>query len=72
MICEAKLIDGLSDAQMRELFDAARDAAYEAITREAQALGRAADSAAAENRADLRGAKSPARNFNIAASGSGI
>jgi hypothetical protein len=54
IIWEARLIDGLTDAQVRGLFDAARDTAYEAITREAQALGRAADSAEAENRADLR------------------
>jgi hypothetical protein len=54
VICEAKLVDGLTDAQVRELFDAARDAAYEAITRETQALRRAAESAETETRADLR------------------
>jgi hypothetical protein len=54
VICEAKLVDGLTDAQVRGLFDAARDAAYEAITREAQVLHRAAESAEPETRADLR------------------
>jgi hypothetical protein len=38
MLCEARLIDGLSDAQMRALFDAARDADYEAITGEVRSL----------------------------------
>src|SRR6516162_3360456 len=31
MVCEARLIDGLSDAQARALFDTARDEDYEAI-----------------------------------------
>src|ERR1700754_4489632 len=34
MLCEARLIDGLSDAQVRVLFDSARDADYEAIASE--------------------------------------
>lgn len=34
MVCEARLIDGLSDAQTRALFDAARDEDYEAISKE--------------------------------------
>ena len=38
MVCEARLIDGLSDAQARALFDAARDADYEAVAKEARAL----------------------------------
>jgi Spy/CpxP family protein refolding chaperone len=38
MVCEARLIDGLSDAQVRALFDAARDEDYEEITNEARAL----------------------------------
>lgn len=38
MICEARLIDGLSDAQARALFDAARDEDYEAISKEARSL----------------------------------
>src|SRR5712675_3401141 len=38
MLCEARLIDGISDAQVRALFDAARDADYEAIAGEVRAL----------------------------------
>jgi hypothetical protein len=38
VLCEARLIDGLSDAQARALFDAARDEDYEAIAKEARAL----------------------------------
>lgn len=38
MICEAQLVDGLSDAQVRQLFDQARDADYEAVLDEARTL----------------------------------
>jgi hypothetical protein len=37
-LCEARFVDGLSDQQVRGLFDAARDADYEAIRKEAGAL----------------------------------
>jgi hypothetical protein len=37
-LCEARFVDGLSDQQVRALFDAARDADYEAIRKEAGAL----------------------------------
>jgi hypothetical protein len=37
-ICEARFVDGLSDEQVRGMFDTARDADYEAIAREAGAL----------------------------------
>ena len=37
-LCEARFVDGLSDQQVRALFDAARDADYEAIRKEASAL----------------------------------
>jgi hypothetical protein len=37
-LCEARFIDGLSDQQIRTLFDAARDADYDAIVSEAGAL----------------------------------
>lgn len=50
MVCEARLIDGLSDAQARALFDAARDEAYDAISTEARA--RAASLEAADNADD--------------------
>jgi hypothetical protein len=38
LLCEARFVEGLSDRQMRALFDAARDADYEAIRKEAVAL----------------------------------
>jgi hypothetical protein len=37
-LCEARFVDGLSDQQVRALFDAARDADYVAIAREADVL----------------------------------
>jgi hypothetical protein len=37
-LCEARFVDGLSDQQVRALFDAARDADYQAIVKEAGAL----------------------------------
>ncbi len=44
MVCEAALVDGLSDADMRTLFDAARDEDYARIAGEARELaGRLAE-----------------------------
>jgi hypothetical protein len=37
-VCEARLIDGLSDEEVRALFDRARDADYAALAKEAQGL----------------------------------
>ena len=37
IVCEARLIDGLSDEEVRALFDRARDADYEEVAREAGA-----------------------------------
>jgi hypothetical protein len=37
-VCEARFVDGLSDQQLRALFDAARDADYQAIVKEAGTL----------------------------------
>jgi len=39
-VCEARLIDGLSDEEVRALFDRARDADYAELTKEAQALAK--------------------------------
>src|SRR5215475_2025224 len=36
-VCEARLIDGLSDEEVRTLFDQARDADYMEVTKEARA-----------------------------------
>jgi hypothetical protein len=41
MICEAQLIDGVSDQEVRALFTAARDEDYEAMAKEANALAEA-------------------------------
>src|SRR5215204_1523678 len=38
MVCEARLVDGMTDADVRALFDRARDADYSAITKEAREL----------------------------------
>ncbi|PSJ52234.1 ChrB protein [Mesorhizobium soli] len=54
-VCEARLIDGLSDDQARVLFDAARDEDFEEIAKEARKqLARLADSAPLAERADAR------------------
>ncbi|MGL4960199.1 MAG: chromate resistance protein ChrB domain-containing protein [Inquilinus sp.] len=56
MVCEARLVDGLSDAQVRALFDTARDEDYGALANEARDLASALDAAgAAENQAEARG-----------------
>jgi hypothetical protein len=39
-VCEARLIDGLSDEEVRALFDRARDADYAELTKQAQALSK--------------------------------
>src|SRR4030088_1686087 len=40
-VCEARLIDGLSDQEIRALFDQARDADYAELAKEAQAIAKA-------------------------------
>jgi hypothetical protein len=40
LVCEARLIDGLSDREVRALFDAARDSDYAALAKEVRALAR--------------------------------
>lgn len=55
MVCEARLVDGLTDAQVRALFDAARDTDYTAISEEARGIAAALDGdAGAEKRAEAR------------------
>jgi hypothetical protein len=54
VICEAQFIDGLSDADIRELFNAARDADYADIAAEARALAaRVAETPPTESRGEL-------------------
>ena len=38
LVCEARLIDGLTDAEVREMFNAARDGAYQDIAKELRRL----------------------------------
>jgi len=38
LVCEARLIDGLTDAEVREMFNAARDADYQDIVKELRTL----------------------------------
>src|ERR1700757_5156993 len=48
MVCEARLIDGLSDAQARALFDTARDEDFETVAKEARALSTKLDAVATQ------------------------
>ncbi|MER9180373.1 chromate resistance protein ChrB domain-containing protein [Mesorhizobium sp. M0323] len=55
MVCEARLVDGLSDAQVQALFDAARDADYAEIAKEARGLAaEIGANAAPEKRVETR------------------
>ena len=40
VVCEARLIDGLSDQEVRALFDQARDADYEDVAKDVRALAK--------------------------------
>src|SRR5947199_4899244 len=57
-VCEARLIDGLSDEEVRALFDRARDADYAQVAKEAQGIAKtlrrkAGGETAAEHRAQV-------------------
>jgi len=55
-VCEARLIDGLSDEEVRALFDRARDADYKDIVEGARAVAKLVrPKATSEATADLRG-----------------
>jgi hypothetical protein len=55
MVCEARLIDGLSDSQARALFDTARDEDYETVVKAARALSAKLEAAATQEEiADVR------------------
>ena len=52
-VCEARLVDGLSDHEVRAFFDRTRDADYEAIVKDARALAaELSDARASERRAE--------------------
>src|SRR5215470_16492521 len=42
-ICESRFVDGLTDTQVEALFNAARDADYEAVLKEARAASEGGD-----------------------------
>ncbi|MEA2792484.1 MAG: hypothetical protein QOG73_4890 [Acetobacteraceae bacterium] len=66
MVCEARLIDGLSDQEVRALFNAARDGDYEALAKEARVLAETAETTATprtEARARLARLKGRAREI---------
>jgi hypothetical protein len=50
VICEAQIVDGMSDQQLRGLFDAARDADYAAVIEKLRKLGTLAKRGAATRR----------------------
>jgi hypothetical protein len=55
VICEAQFIDGLTDSDVRDLFNGARDADYAEIAEEARALAaKLAETPPTESRADLK------------------
>ncbi|MFZ2144976.1 MAG: chromate resistance protein ChrB domain-containing protein [Xanthobacteraceae bacterium] len=55
-LCEARLIDGLSDEEVRALFDRARDADYAEIAKEAHGLAKSLRrKGASDTAAELRG-----------------
>ncbi|HEX5078260.1 MAG TPA: Chromate resistance protein ChrB, partial [Geminicoccaceae bacterium] len=56
MLCEAHLIEGLSDQEVRALFNRARDEDYDAIATEARAIGAELEEAPLpEKRAEAKG-----------------
>src|SRR4029077_12282221 len=56
VICEANLVDGLSDQEVRALFDAARDADYAEIAKELRCLAASSKrGAAAESKPEGKG-----------------
>ncbi|GGG55988.1 chrB protein [Pseudohongiella nitratireducens] len=54
MICETQFVDGLTDAQVRQLFDQARDADYDAVATEARALDEAIKNDKEQETEDVR------------------
>jgi hypothetical protein len=54
MICEARLVDGLSDDDVRGLFNAARTEDYEAVAKDARALVVALDGSEATQVGEIR------------------
>ena len=56
MLCEARLIEGLSDQEVRALFNRARDEDYDAIAKEARSIGaELGEEPPPEKRAEMKG-----------------
>ena len=56
MLCEARLIEGLSDQEVRALFNRARDEDYDAIAEETRSIGaELGDEPPPEKRAEVKG-----------------
>ena len=63
MLCEARLIEGLSDQEVRELFNRARDEDYDAIAKEARSIGaELGEEPPPERRAEVKGQLTRLRN----------
>ena len=60
-IFEARLVDGLTDQEVRALFDKARDADYDALAAEARALAEAVDARSGAVARPHSGVPDPAR-----------
>ncbi|HME20407.1 MAG TPA: chromate resistance protein ChrB domain-containing protein [Acetobacteraceae bacterium] len=54
LICEARLVDGLSDEQVEAMFNAAREADYDALAKEIRTLAEALGADTAAARGELR------------------
>jgi hypothetical protein len=63
VVCEARLIEGLSDQEVRALFNRARDEDYDAIAKEARTIGaELGDAPPPEKRAEVKGQLARLRN----------
>jgi hypothetical protein len=63
MLCEARLIEGLSDQEVRALFNRARDEDYDAIATEARSIGaEVGEDPPPEKRAEAKGQLTRLRN----------
>jgi hypothetical protein len=63
MLCEARLIEGLSDQEVRALFNRARDEDYDVIAQEARSIGAAlGEEPPSERRAEVKGQLMRLRN----------
>ena len=54
VLCEARLIEGLSDEEVRALFNRARDEDYDAIAKEARSIGAGARERSRRRRSERR------------------